>query len=81
MYQQPPHNEHRNCVKNDIVLKEYVKQSYEDSLTLAVNQGKMTNGRKATLLSKICKVANNRKDEINVLDWDMIATTDQHGGS
>ena len=47
---RPPHNEHRNCVKNDIVLKEHVKQSYEESLSLAVSQGKMTNERKASLL-------------------------------
>ena len=68
-------------MKNDIVLKKFVEQSYKDSLTLAVNQGKMTNERKATLLSKIVKVASGRNDEINVLDWDITAKPDEHGAN
>ena len=50
----------KNCVKNDGgVVKTHARQSYEESLGLAVRQGKMAPERKAELLAKIDRVASN----------------------
>ena len=54
---KPPTVHFTNCVKNDTVMKACANESYRQSTSLMVNQGKMTQEYKDILESQIREVA------------------------
>ena len=72
----------KNCVKNDGgVAKQHAVQSYEEQFSMQIRHGKMTEARKAELLAKIKKIADNDATAFAGVESDIAVTSDQANGN
>ena len=71
----------KNCVKNDAgVAKQHAVHSYEEQFRLAIRHGKMTEARKAELLAKVKKIADNDATAFAGVESDIKVTSDAASG-